>query len=478
MPSLRSAFALACPAALAFSTACGGETVDPAPVTTAGGAPSPNLQTVLDSIEAQMSSCAIPGAAVAVVHDGHVVEAAGLGTRGGSSTQPVTPSTLFLFGGSSEPIVGLTALALARQGKLDLSRPITDYVPLKLAAGFDASSVTVDQVLLSTAGIPEFHSTTYACGPGDVGTWFADNPSLPLWNPPGAVTNFSHLGDGLAAWAIERASSQPFADAVASLVFTPAGMTTATYDPSVAASKDHSVGQNVSPDGAEVTPQMPDYPQCSVILPADGLYTSVLDYANLAKTLLTGGGAMLDSASVTRFETGQVPDYLSPEGRYAYGMYSTEEFRGVDVLHVGGSAGGFHTEFWLVPSKSFAVVVALGAYNTGTGCGPYDTAKLAMETYLGLGESDEVDWTTPPSAWAPFAGSYFDPYSLGEVEISVAGDHLVATVPAYGSLTLTQSYATAFDVTIANNPITVTFQPDERGPAGWFVTPYGVAKRK
>ena len=219
-------------------------------------------------------------------------------------------------------------------------------------------------------------------------------------------------------------------------------------------------------------------PVCSVLLPADGLYASVLDYAHLAETLLGGGGRMLDPASVAKFEAGQVPDYLSPQGLYTYGLYQTEEFQGIDVLHVGGSAGGFHTDFWLVPSKSFAVVVVFNADNPGTACGPWDSAKFAMQTYLGLSSSDGVEWTTPTSAWAPYLGTYLDPYTLGKVDITLDGDQLLATTPAYGSIALTQSYATAFNATLASSPVTVSFQPDDRGPAGWFVTPYGVAKRQ
>jgi beta-lactamase class C len=478
MPRLRHTSLFLCVILLTVPLACGGTVIGNDAVTTEGGTPSPNLEVVLQFIQGQMTSCTIPGAAVAVVYDGKRVDAAGVGVTGAGTSRPVTPSTLFLFGGSSEPIVGLTALALAQDGKLDLSRPVTEYVPLKLAPGFDPTTLSLDQVLLSTAGIPEFHSSTYSCGPGDVGSWFAANTNLPLWSPPGAVCNFSHLGDGLAAWVIESVTSESFADAAATHVFAPAGMKTATYDSSVAAAGDLALGQNVSPDGGQVTPQTSNYSQCSVMLPADGLYASVLDYASLAQTLLGGGGALLEAASVSKFETGQVPDYLAPQGSYAYGLYQTEEFEGIDILHVGGSAGGFHTEFWLAPSKSFAVVVVFNAYNTASGCNPYDAAKLAMETYLGLGQSDFVDWTTPTSAWAPFVGTYFDPYALGEVVVTLDGGQLLASTAGFGSIALTQSYATAFNATIASNPVTVTFQPDEHGPAGWLVTPYGVAKRQ
>jgi CubicO group peptidase (beta-lactamase class C family) len=351
-------------------------------------------------------------------------------------------------------------------------------VPLKLASGFDPTAITLDQVLLATAGLPEFHSTTYACGPGTIGSWFSGQPNLPLWSPPGAVCNFSHLGDGLVGWVVEAVTSQTFPEATAQRVLGPAGMKTATYDPSVAMAGDHAIGQKVDPNSGQVTPQTTDYSQCSLMLPSDGLYASVLDYASLAETLIAGGGRMLDAASVTKFETGQVPDYLAPQGQYAYGLYQNEQFQGIDILHVGGSAGGFHTDFWLVPSKSFAVVVVFNADNPTSSCSPFDPAALAMQTYLGLSSSDGVQWTTPTSAWTPYLGTYVDSTTLGTVQVTLSGDQLLASVPAFGSIALTQSYATAFNADIASNSATVTFQPDGSVAGGWFVTPYGVAKRQ
>ncbi len=466
--------AVAC--ALAPLAACGGKALTDIPVTTTA-AQSPELQALIQYVKGQMTSCSIPGAAVAVVRRGKPVEAAGIGVMDPVTAAPVKPSTLFGMGAASTPIVALAALSLARDNKLDLSHPVTDYVPLELASGYDPTTITVGELLLHTSGMPENHNPTAICGtqPAD---WFATNGAPPLWAPPGAVWNFSHIGYGVAGWAVAAAAGQTFADAATARVLGPAGMKTATYDPAVAAARGLAAGRDVDPSTGQVTPKSSDYTQCAFYQPIDGLYASVLDYAALGQTLLAGGGTMLDAAGLGLFETGQVPDYQAPGGQFTVGMYEHEAFQGVTALHMGGTAGGYSSYFWLVPSQGLAVVVAFGAYNYGSGCSAYDAASFAVSDYLHLPSSAAIDWTTPPSAWTPYVGSYVDPVALGTVNVTIDGDALAAADSSYGVVTLTPSSAAAFHATFASSPpVLVSFQPDGARAGGWFVTPYGVAKR-
>jgi CubicO group peptidase (beta-lactamase class C family) len=98
MPCLRRATPLLGCASLCALFGCGGKAFEPPTVTT-DGSPSPQLQTVMKYIEGQMQACSIPGAAIAVVQNGKLVDSAGLGVRDPSTAQPVTPGTLFFDGG-------------------------------------------------------------------------------------------------------------------------------------------------------------------------------------------------------------------------------------------------------------------------------------------------------------------------------------------------------------------------------------------
>ncbi len=230
-------------AAAAVFGGCGGKT--DTPVVAPDGV-SPQLQAVLSYMEGQMASCSIPGGAIAVVRQGKLAEEAGFGVKDGST--PVSPSTLFQTAALSKLVVGATALRLVEQGKLDTSRPVTDYVSLSLAPGFDPGGITMGHLLAHTSGLPDVDTSVLSCpvGAGQLGAWFGATGRPALWTPPGAVWDYSQRGYAVAGWVIENASSQPFEDAVAARVFTPAGMTTATYDPSVVRSGgDYALGHEI-----------------------------------------------------------------------------------------------------------------------------------------------------------------------------------------------------------------------------------------
>jgi CubicO group peptidase (beta-lactamase class C family) len=454
--------------------ACGGKELT---TITSPVPPSPNLEDVLQYIEGQMSSCSIPGGSIAVVVNGKLTDQAGFGVKDPVTGAPVTPASLFQVGGMSRLVLGAAVLASVDRGELDLSHPITDYVPLRLAAGFDPSTVPLGDFVLDTAGLPDLDTEGLSCpvGSSALASWFQSDDAEPLWTPPGSVWDYSRRGQAVAGWALGAASSKPFEDVVASRVFGPAGMTTATYDPSVVALRDHATGHTIDSSGSTTLP--PGSSDCEAARPADGVYASALDFAHLAETLLAGGGSMLSAASVAMMEKGQIPDYLYPGDEYSYGLYQHAGW-GVNLLRASGSLNGYAASLWMVPSSGFAVVIMFDGQNGAHGCSPDDAAGFAMSTYLGLGSGAGPSWTTPPSTWSPLAGTYVDPYELGTIVVTVDGSNLTASTTKYGDITLTQSSATAFKGQFGDDGETVTFVPGGSSASGWFVTRIGVGKRQ
>jgi CubicO group peptidase (beta-lactamase class C family) len=456
-------------------SSCGGQ-VAPADVPTVA---DPRLQSVLSYVAGQMKTCSIPGGAIAIVENGQFTESEGVGLEdtGGPA---VSATTRFQTAGLSKVVLGATALALVEKGKLDLSQPATRYAPLTLEAGFDPSSITVQQLLTHTSGLPDADTDPMSCpvGPGQLGAWFASQPAQPLWNPPGAVWDYSQRGYIAAAWAIEGASSGRFEDAAAQLVFGPAGMTTATYDPALVAAGDYAVGHALDGQGRTLETYLPGQVDCEAFRAADGVYAGVDDYAQLAATLYAGGGSMLQPASVKALETGQAADELYPGDQYTYGMYAHDGYKGQHILRTSGNLHGFRSSFWMVPDSQFAVVVFFDADSPSSGCSTEDTAAFAVTTFLGLDGVAAPDWSTPPSTWAPYAGTYVDPYGLGTITVNFDGQNLTASTPGEGPLQLVQQSATAFNAVFPTGTETITFSPDAQGPAGWFVTRLGVGKRQ
>src|SRR5262249_8824782 len=70
----------------------------------------------------------VPGVSVAVVDEGRIAWAQGVGVTTEGATAPITPSTLFEAGSISKPVAATATLRLVEQGKLSLDEDINTYL--------------------------------------------------------------------------------------------------------------------------------------------------------------------------------------------------------------------------------------------------------------------------------------------------------------------------------------------------------------
>ena len=114
----------------------------------------------------QLAAWEVPGCAVAVVHDGHVVLAAGWGQRDLETKLPVTSNTLFAIGSTTKAFTAATVGALVEDGLLEWERPLRDYVPeIRLNDPVVTDRLTVIDLLSHRSGLPR-HEMVWLGHPG------------------------------------------------------------------------------------------------------------------------------------------------------------------------------------------------------------------------------------------------------------------------------------------------------------------------
>jgi CubicO group peptidase (beta-lactamase class C family) len=467
---MKKIFAASCFTASAFCALHCGKI---APLVSVGDPNDARFQYVLGKIEDDMSKYGVPGAAVAIVLDGKLAFAAGLGNKRRDEADPVDATTLFRVDSLSKMVLSATALKLVSEGKLDLSQPITSYVPFTLAAPFDPSTITTFDLLTHTSGVPDISVNTTDCatGPGQAAAWFAAHGSQPLWAPPGAVWNYSNQGYGVAGWIVETVSGQSYEDAVAERVFGPANMTTATYDvDAVTASPNHAAGHTKS----QILE--PNFYDCAVTRPPGGVIASVIDYAHFAETLFADDGSMIDDSSISAMETGHVDTDELPNAqeKYGYGLEAIDGYKGVHVVMHTGSDEAYHSVFVTVPDQKFAAIIF---YNSGERS-PETVAKDALDEFLNLRDVPAPVYSTDPSTWGKYAGTYVDPNDFGAVDVTFDGSSLAFSAPSVGDFSLSQVAGDEFAASINGSTLDVTFYPDDAGNPKWFVTRAGVGERQ
>ena len=445
--------------------------------------------TLMTQAESARAMAFVPGVSIAVVLHGRLAFAGALGMRDVASAAPVTTSTLFRANSMSKMVLAAAAMSLVRDGMLDVHAPITTYLPwLALAAGYDASTITMDTLLTHTSGFP--CDTIQQCGSaatlGPRETFFRSYPQ-PLWAPPGAVMDYSNVGYVLASQALVGAAGVPdaaFEQLVHDRVFVPAGMTTATYDAAGALSLDHATDYILNASGSVIVTRGIATGDCPMLHPSGGVIATPTDYAHLAERFLAGDSALLDASEVAAMEAPHVLTRGTAMQAYGYGLvheytpYPTH----AAVWHDGELPGSLALTY-LVPDRQFAIVIMANASG-----GPHVVTWQIATDALRLFVPDAFSipsGVTSPATWGRYAGTYDDRLgTLGTgVVVTLVGstlhvsapnatDNTGHAVPVAGNMT-----QVALDQFTLPDGTAATFFPDATGTFRYLVTRRGIAVR-
>ncbi len=164
---------------------------------------------------------------VAVAKDGRILWEEGFGMVDRERQIPATPQTPYSLASISKPMTAMAIMMLAEQGRIDLDRPVEEYlggVRLTGLAG-DASGATVRRVLSHTAGLPLHYEFFYAGEshpPRNTDEGIARYAVLV--NPPGEFYEYSNLGYGILDRIVERVSGRSYDEFMQDEIFAPLGM--------------------------------------------------------------------------------------------------------------------------------------------------------------------------------------------------------------------------------------------------------------
>ncbi|MBK9063031.1 MAG: beta-lactamase family protein [Acidobacteria bacterium] len=366
---------------------------------------------VEQALRSEMEAKRIRGAAVAVVHGDAVVFETGLGDSDPQNLHPVTAGTFFRIGSTTKVFVATAALLLAHDGRLDLDRPVSEYVS---GLAPKVGRLTTNQLLTHTAGLFDDAPMEGAGDDGALGrevrTWTDERVFL----PPGRFLSYSNPGYWLVGHVIETVAKEPFADAMERLVLRPLGMAHSTFRPEAAARLPLA-----SPfDGRrrEIVPA----PNHAGTLPSGSLYSSAREMARLPIALMNGGRLdgrqVLPADVVTALLTSRVDVPERPGGRYGYGLLFETRRGARHVFHTGGRAG-YGSILRMVPDEKFAVVVLANRTSAVMG----RTADAATAAFVAQGPAAPQATSKPfRNDAAPFEGTFECPMPL-KVELYTRG---------------------------------------------------------
>jgi CubicO group peptidase (beta-lactamase class C family) len=176
--------------------------------------------SAIDSLTpALMSELHVPGVSVAVIQHREIVWSGEYGVADVSRRTPVTRATLFEAASMTKPVFACTVMKLVEQGKLDLDRPLTEYLKDRALPDQPSRSlITARMVLSHTAGFPNWRK----------GEEERDGP-LPILYEPGS--RFSYSGEGIfyLQRVVEKITGEPIAVLARRTLFDPMGLAHTSY---------------------------------------------------------------------------------------------------------------------------------------------------------------------------------------------------------------------------------------------------------
>lgn len=169
------------------------------------------------------------GLAVAVVEDGELRFVRTYGVADAATGAPVTPQTLFRWASVSKTATGALAAALAKDGAVDLNRPISHWrTSLRLPGGAE-ERVTVGDLLAQRTGLTK-NAYDEKLEEGQSPELLRASLALaPLQCEPGTCHTYQNIAFDAASEILGAAANEFFPDAVESRFFRPLGMVSAGY---------------------------------------------------------------------------------------------------------------------------------------------------------------------------------------------------------------------------------------------------------
>ncbi len=318
------------------------------------------LTKKVDEVFAQWDKPESPGCALGVIKDGRFVYKRGYGMANLDYNIPLSSQSVFYIASVSKQFTAMSALLLARQGKLSLDDPIRKFIP-ELPELYNI--VTIRHLIHHTSGIRDYLTLVSLADRRleDVST---NEDALELLArqkelnfKPGDQYLYSNSGYVLLAIIVKKVSGKPFSQFAEENIFKPLGMNSTRYkDDRTAIIKNRATSYSVKPSGGFST----------VVTHFDlvgdgGLMSSVEDLALWDQIFYEN---KLDGGAKDLIEQALVTGTLNSSKKldYAFGLI-VSEYKGLKLIAHGGAFVGYRAEMIRFPEQKFSVINLCNAEN-------------------------------------------------------------------------------------------------------------------
>ncbi len=323
-------------------------------------------------VQNSMQQLDVPGAGVAIVDHGKVVYEGGIGVRELGKPEPVDAHTLFMIASNTK---GMSTLLLARlvdAGKLGWEQKVTDvYSSFRLGSADTTRKVVMKNLVCACTGLPrkdfDWIFNTPRSTPAT--TTFDQLAATEPTSGFGEVFQYNNLMATAAGYIgghvvnpnMELGAA--YNAAMQSMIFDPLDMHETTFDYARALGGDHASPHADDIDGKPRVASMDLNYTIVPYRPAGGAWSSPHDMIKyvqdeLALGKLPNGKPFVSEKNLLERRKPNVP--VGEDAFYGMGL-ETDKTWGVEVVHHGGSLGGFKSDWIAIPDADVGAVLLTNA---------------------------------------------------------------------------------------------------------------------
>jgi CubicO group peptidase (beta-lactamase class C family) len=302
----------------------------------------------------------------------------------------VAPQTLFEIGSISKSFVAIAVLQLAEEGKIDLQKPVTTYLPwLKFDSKF--SPITTHHLLSHTSGLSGVPLLNRVVA-----------TTLRIGFEPGTQWVYSNIGYAILGFLIEAIDKKPFAESMRQRVLLPLSMNSSAPVISNEFRDRIAIGYGpLRPDRPfPVNGQLVEAPWLEVSEAAGSIAATADDMANYLYLLLHRGvGPKARVLSEKAFDLFTKPVIKSPfrgeDASYAYGLWVSDTNAHTLLRHTGGMVA-FSSAMYADVTEGIAAFASVNASRLPGGYRPIAVVRYALALLSAASQGKDLPAAPPP----------------------------------------------------------------------------------
>ena len=324
-----------------------------------------DISKVDSIVQGLMTQNKIVGLSLGIVKGGKIIYTQGYGTGRIGEAVMIDSTTNFLTCSITKLFTATAIMNLVEEGKIDISKKLTDYVPDFEMKDSRYKEITIEQILTHTSGIPNIANRHFISPTNDSIALqeFAKKLSKKkLSYAPGvqlSAKTYSNTGYDILGLVIEKVTQQTYSRYVTESVLKPANMQLSSFfiDSISVGRRSSPHNQNWLTGKVRASNYYPDIPQDK---PCGNLNSCSYDLCkwmlyNLAIYKSEVNGVITSSTLKTMWTTQRkIPPYKTSIG-LGWWIYDSEKY-GKYVFHVGNDPG-FSSTLIISPENDFGIVI-------------------------------------------------------------------------------------------------------------------------